>query len=73
MQHREDDLAAAGIGGQHAGAAVEQDEQCVGLAPMLDDDLAPAEAALDHTVGDGLGLIVGEHRKQGHPADQIEV
>jgi hypothetical protein len=73
LQHRQDDLAAAAVGGQHAGAAVEQDEQRVALAALLDHQFAAAEAALDHAVGDGLGLVGGEHREQRHAADQVQV
>jgi hypothetical protein len=73
LQHGQDDLAAAGVGGHHPGAPGEKDEQRVGLPALLHDDLATPEAPLDHPVGNGLRLVVGQHRKQRHPADQIQV
>jgi hypothetical protein len=51
----------------------QQDEQRIGLAALLDDDLATAVATLDHPVGHRLGLFVGEHRKQRDAPDQIEI
>ena len=54
LQHGEDHLAAARVGGQHAGAAGQQDEQRVRLLALLDDDLAAPEAPLDDAVGDAL-------------------
>ena len=59
--------------GQHAGAAVEQDEQRVALAALLDHQLAAAEAPLDDAVGDGLRLVGGEHGEQRHAPDQVQV
>ena len=73
LQHGEDAFAATRIRGQHAGAAGEQDEQRVGLLAVLDDDLAAPEAPLDDAVGDALRLIVGEHRKERHTPDQVQV
>ena len=40
---------------------------------MLDDDLAAPVPALDDAVGNALRLVVGEHGKQRHTADQVEV
>ena len=73
LQHREDDLAAARIGGQNARAAGEQDEERVRLLAMLDDDLAAPEAPLDDAVGDALRLLVRQQREQRHAPDEIEV
>ena len=73
FQHREDDLAAALVGGQHAGAAIQQDEQRVALAPLFDDQFAAAKAPLDDAVGDRLRLFIGQQREQRHATDQIEV
>ena len=73
FQHRQDDLAAARIGGQHPRPAIEQDEQRIALAPLLDHEFAAAQAPLDDGIGDGLGLVVGQHREQRHPADQVQI
>mmetsp|Transcript_42324 Transcript_42324/g.99403 ORF Transcript_42324/g.99403 Transcript_42324/m.99403 type:complete len:764 (+) Transcript_42324:1851-4142(+) len=73
LKHRQDDLAAAMVGGQHAGAAVEQDEQGVGLGALFDDQFTALEAALDDAIGDGLGLIGGQHREQRNAPNQVQV
>ena len=73
LQHGEDHLAAPVVGGQHAGTAVEQDEQRIGLGALLDDQFSPLEAPLDDAVSDGLRLVGRQHREQRHPTDQVEV
>ena len=73
LQDREDDLAAARIGGQYPGATGQQDEERVRLLAMLDHDLAAPEAPLDDAVGDALRLLVGQQREQRHAPDEIEV
>ncbi|MNT36858.1 hypothetical protein D3C72_1729670 [compost metagenome] len=57
----------------HAGAPREQDEQGVGFLPLLHQRLATLEAALDHRTTDHLGLGHRKQRKQGHPAQQVQV
>ena len=73
LQHREDDLAAARVGGQHARAAGQEDVERVRLLALLDDDFAAPEAPLDDAVGDALRLVVGQQREQRHAPDQVEV
>ena len=73
LQDREDDLAAARVGRQHAGAAGEQDEERIRLLAVLDDDLAAPEAPLDDAVGDALRLVVGQQGEQRHAPDEIEI
>ena len=43
------------------------------LRPCSTTSLAAAEAPLDDAVGDGLGLLVGQHREQRHAADQVQI
>src|SRR5690606_35965625 len=69
----QDDFAAALVGGHHAGAPRQQDEQRVGLATALDDQFASAITTLDDALGDGLGLRLGQHREQRYAPDQIEI
>jgi hypothetical protein len=73
LQRGQDDFAAALVGGDHADPAGEDDEQRVGFLALLDDDLAPLEAALGDGVGHGFGLVGRQQREQRHPADQLQV
>jgi hypothetical protein len=73
FQHRQDDLAAARVGGEHTGTAVEQDEQRIALAALLDDQLAAAKPPLDDAVGDACAWSFGEHREQRHAPDQVQI
>src|SRR5690606_24023798 len=73
FEHGQDDFPATFIGRHHTGTAGEQDEQGVGLAPALHNQLTTTIAAFDHPLGDGLGLDCRQHREQWDPADQVKV
>ena len=73
LQHREDDLAAARVGRQHAGAAGQQDVERIRLLAVLDDDLSAPEPPLDDAVGNALRLVVGQQREQRNAPDEVEI
>ena len=57
MQGGQNDLAIA-TGHDHAGAAIQQNEQCVRSLPLFDDGLPAFETALDHRLCHLRGLLV---------------
>jgi hypothetical protein len=63
------------VGGDDAGTRpVSMMNSALTFLALLDNGLAFAlEAALDHRSATALGLRGGQHGKQGHPANQIEL